>query len=196
MNQQQQEMLSALFDGQTSDFETQHLLRELDDEGLARLARYQLISDGMQNRLTDLHGRLDIVGQVAAATEQMPAPHRQAAGWLKPVLGFAAAASLAFVTVVGVQGMGWSPTGPDAFVADGDVSASQLPVRQEQAGLSPVSASSTWVEQNVSAGQPQLAGDRERLRRYIQMHGEQQAAFDGDAGVLPVYRTRYAGEQQ
>ncbi len=51
MNEQHKEALSALFDGETSEFETRRLLDELTDEDLEQWHQYQTISDASQNKL-------------------------------------------------------------------------------------------------------------------------------------------------
>ncbi|MEQ9508820.1 MAG: sigma-E factor negative regulatory protein, partial [Alloalcanivorax xenomutans] len=44
------EVLSALLDGETNEFETRRVLRDLDENGLDTLARWQLTRDVMHGQ--------------------------------------------------------------------------------------------------------------------------------------------------
>lgn len=133
MSQQRQEMLSALFDGQTSEFETRRVLSDMTDAELQQLRRYQLMRDACKNQVSGLHRTMDITAAVSAAVAAEAAPSQSkalASSRIKPLLGFATAATVAFVAVLGVQQ--WrhldDAAGNAGFVADGNVSASQLPI--------------------------------------------------------------------
>lgn len=146
MNQQRHEMLSALFDEQTSAFETRRLLADMTDADIQQMRRYQLMRDACRKQLGQYHCSMDISAAVSAAIadEATPAmPKTASVARVKPLLGFAAAASIAFVAVLGVQQ--WRHL-DDAigtgFVADGNVSASQLPIAGSP-GLSTASGVST-----------------------------------------------------
>ncbi|NRB37499.1 MAG: hypothetical protein HRU20_03400 [Pseudomonadales bacterium] len=192
MNEQQQETLSALFDGETSEFETRRLLDELSDDDLERWHQYQVISDASQNKLENTTFNFSVVDAVAAAIadEATPvadnastAPVKQS--WFKPLVGFAAAASVAFVAVLGIQDSQMVNPG---FVADGNVSVSQLPINGDL-GLSTVSGTTAVIslDGDIRAIDAQKAQDAKRLEHYLQQH-TQNAAFNNGRGLMPMAR--------
>lgn len=151
MNEQQKETLSALLDGEASEFELRRLLAEGDVEIAAQWRRYQLIRDVGGSSHAGRQWLSAMPNSIAAQLEGeeiAPAPvaeHRAQTNkneWLRPLAGFAVAASVAFVAVLGAFQWQQSPeeTAP-GFVADGNVSNSQLPMNASS-GLSNVSGSS------------------------------------------------------
>lgn len=192
MNEQQQETLSALFDGETSEFEARRLLSEIDDNDRQRWQRYQLIRDASTNKLDEGQFTFNIADKVAAAIEAEDAPSLEKAPatavktqWFKPVVGFAAAASVAFVAVLGIQDPDMVSPG---FIADGNVSASQLQISGDQ-GLSQVSGSSPiepLAGENRNRDEGKLQ-NTERLQHYLQQHS-QHAAFNNGRGLVPMAR--------
>ena len=195
MSDQQKETLSALFDGETNEFETRRLLAELDDDARAQWQRYQLIRDSANHSLNDSHFSMDISANVAAqiADESVVMPeankqHVNKEPWFKPVIGFAAAASVAFVTVLGVQNL--QPASDNittGFVADGNVSASQLSI-SSSLGLNQVSGSSSvLLAREIESINAQKTRDEARLKYYLQQHA-QHASFNNGRGLLPMAR--------
>ena len=192
MNEQQQETLSALFDGETSDFETRRLLNELSDEDLERWHQYQVISDASQNKLEATAFSFSVVDAVAAAiadeetptAEVKPVQAKQTT-WIKPFVGFAAAASVAFVAVLGIQDPEMVDQG---FIADGNVSVSQLPISGDL-GVSAVSGTTAAIalDKDIQAIDAQKAQDAQRLEHYLQQH-TQSAAFNNGRGLMPMAR--------
>ncbi|CAA0100375.1 Sigma factor AlgU negative regulatory protein [BD1-7 clade bacterium] len=194
MNDQQKEALSALFDDESSDFETRRLLGELEHTEREQFGRYQLMRDAMQGHLentTDIALNINVAAAVSAAIADEPVPlaeeqPKKVAGpaWLKPVAGFAAAASVAFVAVLGIQN-------PDVvnqgFIADGNVSASRMPISGDL-GLSQVSGTSTIpLDQAIDNIDLQKQADQQRLNYYLQQHS-QHAAFNTGYGLMPMAR--------
>mgnify|MGYP001815065086 FL=1 len=107
MKQKLHEQLSALVDDELDAAEQALLLRQIGADAVLRerLARYQLISDSLQNHLPP---RLDVgfYSSVHAALQDEPAVHVEAsrfAGMVKPVAGLAVAASVAVVAVLSLQ---------------------------------------------------------------------------------------------
>ncbi len=191
MSDQKKETLSALFDGETNEFETRRLLAELDEESRALWQRYQLIRDSANNTLTESHFSMDISGSVAAEIAAEPAIRQKKSdkeSWFKPVVGFAAAASIAFVTVLGVQNLQPSTDNiTTGFVADGNVSASQLSIASNL-GLNQVSGSSSvLLSRELESIDAQKARDEERLKYYLQQHA-QHSSFNNGRGLLPMAR--------
>ncbi|HEY9032446.1 MAG TPA: sigma-E factor negative regulatory protein [Pseudomonadales bacterium] len=172
MSQQQNEMLSALFDGQTSEFETRRLLQTLDDDGLKRLARYQLLRDVLQQPAASRHWQLDVSHAVQEALAEEARPSSRRANWLKPLTGFATAATIAFVAVLGVQDYLQPAVPGSSFVANGNVSASQLPLRNDNnAGVSVVSGRAPLI------GQPRVL-EQSPAEHSPKPLGEQHAVDD------------------
>ena len=131
MNQQRQEMLSALFDGQTSEFETRRLLADLNQEDFEQLRQYQLIQDAYHKRMSAIHQRIDVCQAVSDAIAEEKALQQKSHRFgrsAKPLLGFTAAAAFAFVAVLGAQQWRYTHNSNNGFVADGNVSASQIPL--------------------------------------------------------------------
>jgi len=107
MKEKLHEQLSALVDDELEAGEQALLLRQLGaDPALhERLARYQLISDTMQSHLPP---QLDIGfhKSIQAALQDEPAVYVEKSrltGLLKPLAGFAVAASVAVVAVLSLQ---------------------------------------------------------------------------------------------
>lgn len=107
MKEKLHEQLSALVDDELEHAEQALLLRQIGTDPVLRerLARYQVISDALQNHLPP---RLDIGfhKSIQAALKDEPAVQVAAsrfAGMLKPVAGVAVAASVAVVAVLSLQ---------------------------------------------------------------------------------------------
>lgn len=146
MSQQKQETLSAFFDGELGEFEMRRLLTELSDSDVQQWRRYQLLRDCCHEEASLAHYRFDISQQVAAAIAQPAAAAKNPSlaaekTWQKPLFGFASAAAIAFVAVFGVQQWQMQDQIKPGFVAEGNVSASQLPLNSSP-GLSAASATS------------------------------------------------------
>ena len=107
MKEKLHEQLSALVDDELEHAEQALLLRQIGTDPVLRerLARYQLISDALQNHMPP---RLDIGfhKSIQEALQDEPAVQVAAsrfAGMLKPVAGVAVAASVAVVAVLSLQ---------------------------------------------------------------------------------------------
>ena len=104
------ERLSALFDGELSEFECRRLTAEVltNAERKATLLRYQIMRDVMRG---DLGGQMDSgfadrVMQSLANEEIQVTPAEKGGksrAWLKPVVGLAMAASVAAVSIAALQ---------------------------------------------------------------------------------------------
>lgn len=183
MSDVRKEMLSALFDGETSEFETQRILKDLTEEEKAQWRRYQMIRIAstkalMSESSTSDALKFDISKQVADAiaqdkspevehkTQQMMKRLPDSFAWMKPAVGLAAAASVAFFVVIGVHQS-------DELSTDGDVSASQLPFAQNQTdtGVTPVSAK---VREDALGN-----GDEESRRQFNEFFIEHFMHSDG-----------------
>ncbi|HHL19379.1 MAG TPA: hypothetical protein ENJ33_06555 [Thiothrix sp.] len=169
------ENLSAFLDNESGEFEQRRLLDELqkDDELLQAMSCYTLIGDTIRNEqpkemvprsfLAGIHERLEdepSYDDVYIEQQKEDASHR----WLRPVAGFAVAASIA--TVVALN---FSPT----------ISSDQ----------SPITMHSTTNVVSVSSGtQPLFMAKstmKARLRRYIKSHVKQTPS----SAIMPSVRS-------
>jgi len=99
--------LSAFLDGELSPSERDALLEAMarDEELAGAWERYHLIGDAMRNALPEVMGR-DISARVHQAVAGEPvilAPRHRRRALARPVLGFALAASVAAVAILGVR---------------------------------------------------------------------------------------------
>jgi len=115
MNKQINESLSALMDGEDNDKERERLLNLMADAGQTELkdrwGRYHLISEGMQGDVPLL--KANFADEVRQAIDNEPvvlSPRSLKSTvtrdrWLKGVAGFAIAASVALVSIVGLRSL-------------------------------------------------------------------------------------------
>ncbi len=190
MSDIKKETLSALFDGETSDFETQRLLQGLDESDKKAWKRYQIMRMATNKTLTEESLTFDVSEAVFAAISGEPMATKESQKnkssfweapvnlhWLKPAAGFAAAASVTFFVVVGVLNQ-------DSFMAEGDLSATKLPL-SAQSGLSPVAAKIDREEQRLEkASQRQFnafyrehflrSGEKDKGKEYSSESGHEE----------------------
>ncbi len=108
MTDKAHESLSALVDGELEQVDAVRLLGDITHEpGLRRRwERYHFISDVLHNNLPPVTER-DLLDRVRRAVDAEPVALRPRAVWkdaVKPVAGFAMAASVAVVAVLGFRG--------------------------------------------------------------------------------------------
>ena len=126
------EQLSALVDDELEAGEQAMLLRQLGrDESLRnKLARYQLVSDTLQNHLPDrvdpgFHQRI----QDAISNEEIPVATptgMRAASLFRPVAGLAVAASVAVMAVLTLQTVRETAPQPEAVVVSAPAPADYI----------------------------------------------------------------------
>ncbi len=172
MNNDNREWLSALADGELQGDELQRGLDALrkDPELQASWRSYHLLRDSVSSNLNEevapqLHLR------ISAALDDEPtilAPQARRRPWLKQAAGFAIAASVASVAVLGVQQMNMSDSGPVA---------QPLAQQQEYIRMTPTL---------VAEGGSKEKGV-EDIDRYLVNHNE-YSANSGIQGVLPYVR--------
>jgi negative regulator of sigma E activity len=194
------EMLSALLDGEASDFEARRLLQTLTPEDEQSWRSYSLIQQAMQNNTANgIDLSIDISGAVSDAIAdepvmsmsqldaELPESEEKVAkvSYFKPALGFAAAAAFAFVSVINLDSLQSNSSPAAGFIAQGDVSASQLPI-QSGVGLSAVSAQAQLPSDQALPGSDNSL-DQKRLDEYMQRHAEQGAINHGQ-GLMPIIR--------
>jgi sigma-E factor negative regulatory protein RseA len=168
MKEKLHEQLSALIDDELVAAEQELLVRQLgtDPDLRERLARYQIISDALQNHLPP---RVDagFHKSIQAALQAEPDVHVDAprfAGLLKPLAGLAVAASVAVVAVLSLQSIRDEPASTPAMAS--------APVAQDylRADIRPLPASSPPAPQSLDA--------------YLVNHNE----YAVNRGMLPYVR--------
>ncbi len=212
------EMLSALLDGETSEFETRRILQSFDDVDEQKWRSYSLIQQAMQNQAEEINLSIDVsaavsetiaaepahsvdrssTSQTTSSSSQSTTPSKPSAkiSYFKPVVGFAAAAAFAFVTVINLDGFQQPAQSGQGFVAEGNVSASQLNI-QGGVGLSAVSAqvelpnnsvqSAEQLQENIDRIEQQKQQRQQRLDYYLQQHAE-QSSYSNGRGLMPMVR--------
>jgi len=168
MSEQLREGLSALVDGETDEREAARLLDQLtrDAELKAAWERYHLMSDVLRNNPPLVSGE-DLVERVRHSIDTEPVmfrPRPPRAAALKPLAGFALAASIAVVAVVGFRAV-VGPSGEGNELAE---LAADTPEQSQPRGM-------RW-----DVDRP---GVEERLNTYLVNHSEHTAR-----GMLPYAR--------
>lgn len=209
-NKLHQESLSALMDGEASEFEVHAVLKECaqSEDARARWQRYHLVSSSLSKEAVSSPD-LNLCNSIISAIAEEDA-HKAPFGdrvW-KPLSRFAVAASVAFVAVFSVQQFNQPESPAELPVAATDNSSVTEPVQFPSAFSVPrvpiqtVSASS--VSPKPSAGWQQEAPvvvvrkvdqqpniDEQRIEEYLNglmlIHSE-YSAIDGNQGVLPLAR--------
>ena len=172
MKQKLHEQLSALVDDELAPAEHALLIKRLaqDAELQQRLARYQLISDGLQNHLPG-HVDTGFHRRVQAALQDEPAPQSgtgHLASLFRPLAGVAVAASVAVVAVLSLQSI--REEDPAAVPAVAAIPAAGDYIRAARA---PQPASGNGVAQGLDI--------------YLVNHNE-YAVNRGMQGMLPYVR--------
>jgi sigma-E factor negative regulatory protein RseA len=109
------EHLSAVLDGEAGEFEQRRILDELgkDDELKASLSCYALIGEIMRDEqqcnivessfLRGIHAAIDAEPDYSHVQIEKKKMTNESSVWVRPVVGFAMAASVAALGIVGVQ---------------------------------------------------------------------------------------------
>jgi sigma-E factor negative regulatory protein RseA len=169
------EQLSALVDGEHERAELELLLRRMsgDSSLLNRWERFHMVSDTIRQHLPETI-TVGFAQQVMAAIDNessipvtpAQAVSRLAAPWLKPVIGFALAASVATVAV-----LSFDPDGPS-------------PGNSQPLALSDPGAGFAMLVDYPFADEP---GVDQRLSAYLVNHSE-YVSMNGVNGVIPYVR--------
>ncbi|GAB3308794.1 sigma-E factor negative regulatory protein [Haliea atlantica] len=192
MTEQLRESLSALMDDEANELELERVLSRIgqDSELRGTWVRYQAVRAATSGQGA-ASMEWDISGRVMASIGEQESP-ATAARWqrmLRPLGGFAVAASVAAVVVVG--GQQWSQTQAPVEVASQSAAAPALgfvntlggaPV---QASLGSGSGAELELTPAVRTAYHELA--RQRMLMYSQQHAE-QAALNTPQGLIPYAR--------
>ncbi|MGK0440371.1 MAG: sigma-E factor negative regulatory protein RseA [Pseudohongiellaceae bacterium] len=196
MSEQLREALSALKDGEADELELRRLLKQSESQEIGQ--QWQMmhhVSEAVAGRAPQFT-QWDISGSVAAAIEQEsayeapesePLQARKESFWLKPVAGFAVAASVAVAVVLGTQtltatqtGITGNPAVASSRVYPATVSGRSLGSVNVSATISNASAPGTGLSRAVLMGD--LAAEQ-RLNRYMLQHTEQSSLNNGQGMI-------------
>lgn len=184
----ERELLSALMDGETSEHELRQALKAAGDdpELVGTWSRWHVAQSVLRGERVQ-PATIDLRAAVAAAIDGEPAAARPATErtWLKPVAGFAVAATVAMVTVFGWQMLQDNSGGDAALAAAGG--------EPQSVALGPMVVVREDGEELVmpAAGNGSPTAGQDRLNAYLARHA--QAA---GGGVSPYARVvSFEGEQ-
>ncbi len=188
MNEEKREQLSALVDDELTQEATSVIESLLEDnEAKETWARYHLIGDSLRGHLPEHIGNISTnVSQAIALEPTILAPakrsaNRKSSDLMKPVVGFAIAASVAAVAIFNVQQARQIPETGQPVIAQSSIATSQ-----------PSLATSIAIPQlvNQQTGQAQVYQAKNidpRLNRYLVNYNEYRAST-GVSGMPPHMR--------
>ena len=184
MSKYSREQLSALLDDELGD-ETGITLQALgnNDEHRQTWSRYNLIGECLRGNLPE-HIDPKIADKIRDAIESEPAilaPHRKTSRFLKPVMGFAIAASVAVVVILGLQQSNTSPS----FVPVQSLAINQSALPNQQLVTNDTQQQSGQYFKQLPVVKSVDAGSR--LNRYLVNYNEYRANA-GMQGILPYVR--------
>jgi sigma-E factor negative regulatory protein RseA len=196
VNEPLREMISAVVDGEASEFEYRRVLESVDDAGVAALlGRHYAVRAVARREAQALCPPALTASILAALAAQAPAA--AAPRWRMPVGGVAVAASVCMAAVFGLRALAPEPAGmaQTAVVASGAASLGELgrpgglpvPVAGPAVPVGFVSAlpAPGSAMQHAGASPDQLA--EQRLRLFMVDH-VQNAALNTNVGMLPYAR--------
>lgn len=192
------ESLSALMDSEAEEMEVRRLLAQAETDGeiRARWLRYHAARSVMQKDDEVHYAHIDISKrvweQIASEPAHQPAKHTKAAEQqatrpaffsVKPLTGFAVAASVAAVVFFGVQGLNSSaPSATGNLAGNMPQSGGQLPPLEQ---VATTARNSKSIDEGRVAAAKFEAEQRLRMQTYLQLHA-QQASVNGSQGILPL----------
>ena len=181
MSEKSREQVSALMDGEQEDGSL-FVLNAMGKDGESRETwkRYHLIGETLRGNLP-AHIDLQLADRVSAEIEKEPSlntPVQAYPGIMKPLAGFAIAASVAVVAILGVRQSAVEPVGqPVQFVAQQPVDTAPLAARV---------VNGQTVNQS-RASQDAIDTAEARLNRYLLNYNEYRTNA-GVQGMLPYVR--------
>ena len=183
MNEQKREQLSALVDDELIHDASPAVNNLLEDkEAKQTWARYHLIGDSLRGHLPE--HIVDISSNVSQAIASEPtilAPRNKSSYLMKPVMGFAIAASVAAVAIFNVQQARQIPETGQPVVA-------QTSIATDQPSLAASIATPQLVNQQQGQAQIYQAKNIDpRLGRYLVNYNEFRAST-GVGGMPPHVR--------
>ncbi len=186
MIMKEEELLSAFIDEETSRFEAKRFCKRLlGNEGeLARWSRYHVARDALRGNLP-AKVDVDFASKVMAKIEQEVLPLASGGrDWrrmtLKPAAGFGLAASIAVLTVIGLQAVTTGPSSDLSKVARLSSSPAAAPRSFQQTNVEPVRLARSPATRKHSRG----ADLATRLNSYLVHHSE----YAPTRGIMPYAR--------
>lgn len=199
MNDKERETLSAMVDGEVSEFELHQVLKNTADDGELRetWGRYQSISAVIQRDRNIGFGNT-LADSVRNAIEQEEAHPETGKNkglvshMLRPLSGVAVAASFAFAVILGVQFYNQPAAPTDQKPALASHSAKPLLGAEVVAHSDrPLQAQKNSRQLNPSSTLSLQA--QVRIQRYLAQHAE-HASLNSGRGMMPFARLASAGE--
>lgn len=193
MSEHKRQQISSLMDDD-SVHESSDVIHALGshDEFRHKWIRYHLIGDCLRGNLPE---KIDLkladrISQAIAAEPSILAPVRHTT-YMKPVLGFAIAASVAMVAILGLQ---HTNTDPSLSVPSQPIALQQPVSSNLQVAENYTNQGNTQQVQQLPASAQINAGSR--LNRYLVNYNEYRANA-GMQGILPYVRIiSYETEEQ
>jgi sigma-E factor negative regulatory protein RseA len=186
MNQLQNEKLSALMDGELDELNLSQIAR--DDSSRATWHRYHLISDVLHQRQL-MPANLDLSAKISELIKNEPAIlapiTRTRPAYLKPAAGFAVAASVAALAILGVQLYQNDITSPNQ-VEVAEIQSPQTVREVIVAAPQPLLQPASQNNATVRPVQMEIQSNA-KISRYIMQHNEYQSNV-GMQGVMPHVR--------
>ncbi|MBK8993468.1 MAG: hypothetical protein IPM40_18165 [Gammaproteobacteria bacterium] len=201
LNAPLREMISAVVDGEASEFEYRRVLESVDDAGVtALLGRHYAVRAVARGEARALCPPALTAGILAAVAAQQPAAATAPAAsrWRMPVGGVAVAASVCMAAVFGLRALAPEPAGIPQVAVVASSAGTSLGELGRPGGLPvPVTGPAVPVGfgsavpapggglQHAGASPDQLA--EQRLRLFMADH-VQNAALNTNQGMLPYAR--------
>ncbi len=187
MNEQKREQLSALVDDELTH-ESSPVIDSLlqDNEAKEMWTRYHLIGDSLRGHLPEHIGDISTnVSKTIASEPTVLAPgKKKSSDLMKPVMGFAIAASVAAVAIFNVQQANQiSETGQSPGTGQTVIAQSSIATSQPSLATSPQLVN----QQKGQAQVYQVKNVDPRLNRYLVNHNEYRANT-GVSGMPPHVR--------
>lgn len=190
MNEQKREQLSALVDDELTH-EASPVVNNLlqDKEAKETWSRYHLIGDSLRGHLPEHIGDISSnVSQAIASEPTILAPKKKSSDLMKPVMGFAIAASVAAVAIFNVQQAKQTPEAGQPVIA-------QSSIATDQPSLVASIATPQLVDQQKSQAQVyQVKNVDPRLSRYLVNYNERRA--NSSVGGMPPHVRMVANETE
>jgi sigma-E factor negative regulatory protein RseA len=197
MSERLHESLSALMDGEADELELRRVLAHKNSEQVNTVwSRYHLIQSSQQVDQSVMHLDISERVRVAIAAEGKQATETAAEktglSWLRPVSGFAVAASVAAAVVVGVRSLDNTAPGllPQDFSQSAQVASTRAYPVDLNGGSGSVTASAETSQAVVlpspsaSLKQQQVT---QRMDKYLLRH-TQQVSSSPVQGMIPFAR--------
>jgi len=174
MNEQKREQLSALVDDELIHEASSAIDNLLEDDHAKEIwTRYHLIGDSLRGHLPERYeNTADKVSMAIASEPTILAPKKKSSDLMKPVVGFAIAASVAAVAIFNVQQANQAPTAGQPEIVQSSIATN----------VASIASSQRVTQQDNQAQSPDT-----RLNRYLVNYNEYRVNT-GVRGMPPHVR--------